>query len=539
MKPARLFAFYAAIASCVVVSTDAASPTDGARWWSHVKFLADDRLEGRGTGSEGHRKAAEYVAAEFARLGLKPAGTDGFIQPVALLTRQIDEAHSHLSLVRRTRTDSLKLGEDASLSMRIDPAREIDAELVFVGHGLSSTEAAHDDFRGLDVRGKVVVYLSGAPPRIPGPLAAHLQSAGERSAVLRRLGAIGTVTFLNPKHMDIPWERATLARLMPSMSLADPVLDETRGQKIAVTVNPAHADKWLVGTGHTFQELVSTAEAGEALPHFSIPARLHAEVAVSRDRVVSQNVAAVLPGTDPKLKDEYVVLTAHLDHLGVGQPINGDRIFNGAMDNAAGVATLLDIAAELKESKTRLRRSVLFVAVTAEEKGLLGSKYFANHPTVDPKAMVANLNVDMFLPIFPLKKLTVFGLDESDLGAEAVSAARSLGVDAEGDPEPKRNLFIRSDQYSFIRRGVPALALKVGFDKGSPQERLAKQWLTERYHAPSDDLSQPVDQKAASEFDSLVARLVERVANRDARPQWKATSFFKRFAGAEGKGTGE
>jgi hypothetical protein len=504
---------------------------DGQRWWSHVLVLADDKLEGRNTGTPGHRKAAEYVAGEFERAGLKPAGTDGYFQPVRLISREIDEAHSSLVLVRDSgKEEPLVLGTDAILSSRVEPSPELEAEMVFAGFGLSIPEAHHDDFAGLDVRGKLVVLLSGAPTTIPGPLAAHMQSAAERAAVLKGLGAIGTVSILNPKHMDIPWERAALARFMPSMSLADPAMDESRGMKLAVTINPAHADKLLAGSGHTFGEILTAADSNKPLPHFAIPARLKVAAAAKHADVVSQNVVAVLPGSDPKLKGEYVVFTAHLDHLGIGRPINGDAIYNGAMDNASGIAALLDVAAMLKERGTKLRRSVLFVAVTAEEKGLLGSKFFANAPTVDPKAIVANLNTDMFMPIFPLQKLTIYGMDESDLGADAAAAAESLGVAPQRDPEPFRNVFIRSDQYSFIRRGVPALALKVGFDKGSPEERVQKKWLTERYHAPSDDVAQPVDKQAAGAFDVLVARLLEHVANRDTRPRWKDTSFFKRFA---------
>ncbi len=402
--------------------------------------------------------------------------------------------------------------------------------MVFAGNGLSNPEAQVDDFAGLDVRGKLVVCLAGAPPSIPGPLAAHMQSTGERAALLKRLGAIGFVNILNPKNMDIPWERAALARFMPSMSLADPALDELRGLKLAVTVNPEHADKLLAGSGHTFGEILEAANAGKPLPHFAIPAKLKVRAAIKRTEVVSDNVVARLPGSDAKLKDEYVVFTAHLDHLGIGKPINGDAIYNGAMDNASGIAAMLDVAAMLKESGTKLRRSVLFVAVTGEEKGLLGSKYFANAPTVDSRAIVANINTDMFLPLFPLKKLTIYGLDESDLGGEAATAAESLGVQPQADQEPKRNIFIRSDQYSFIRRGVPALALKVGFDKGSPEEKVQNKWLKERYHAPSDDVAQPVNKKTAGEFDVLVAKLLERVANREERPHWKDSSFFKRFA---------
>jgi hypothetical protein len=502
----------------------------GQRWWSHVLALADDKLEGRNTGSEGHRKAAAYVAGEFERAGLKPAGTEGYLQPVRLVSREVDEAHSSLTLIRSSGSESLVLGQDAIISSRVEPAPKVEAALVFAGHGLSIPEAHHDDFDGLDVRGKLVVFLSGAPTSIPGPLAAHMQSGAERAMLLKRLGAVGMVSIANPKNMDIPWERSSLARFMPSMTLADPAMDETRGLKLAVTFNPAHADKLFAGSGHTFREILDAADANKPLPHFAIPGTLKATAAVKRADVVSQNVVAMLPGTDPKLKDEYVVFTAHLDHLGVGKPIRGDAIYNGAMDNASGIATMLDVAAMMKEAGTKLRRSVLFVAVTGEEKGLLGSRSFAHSPTVPSRNIVADINTDMFLPLFPMKALTIYGLDESDLGAVATAAALSLGIKPQGDPEPKRNVFIRSDQYSFIRRGIPSLALKVGFAKGSPEEKIAKNWLTERYHAPSDDVNQPVDKQAAATFDRVVAKLLELVANQDDRPRWKDTSFFKRFA---------
>jgi len=511
-------------------SVRATSVPDGSRWWSHVRFLADDRLEGRNTGSEGHRKAATYVAEQFERMGLRPVGREGYFQTVKLQSKEIDESHSSLSLVRGTASQPLTLGQDAIIGLRGDAAPSIDAELVFAGYGLSIPEANHDDFKDLDVRGKVVMFLSGAPSSIPGPLAAHMQSPSERTALLKRLGAIGVASVANPKNMDIPWERSSLARFMPAMSLADPALDDTHGTKIGVAINPARADQWLSGTGHRFQEILAAADSDKPLPHFAVGANLKATVAVKRAELESQNVLAVLPGNDPRLKDEFVVFSAHLDHIGIGKPIKGDSIYNGAMDNASGVAALLEVGAMLKENGTRLRRSVIFAAVTGEEKGLLGSRYLANSTTIDPKNIVADINTDMFLPLFPFKALTVFGIDESDLGGDAIAVAKSLGIEPQSDPEPKRNRFIRSDQYSFIRRGIPSLALKLGYDKGSPEDQIVKKWLTERYHAPSDDLEQPVDMQAAAEFNNLVAKLLERIADRDERPRWKDTSFFKRFA---------
>ena len=512
----------------------AASVPDGQRWWSHVLYLADDKLQGRNTGSEGHRQAAAYVAGEFERAGLKPAGTSGYIQPVKFKTRRLIEEQSSLAIVRDGREEKLKLGEDAIIGVRSEPADSVEAPLVFVGYGLSilekNSEKHYDDFAGMDVRGKIAVFISGGPPSIPGPLSSHYQSAGERSAILKRVGVVGACTIANPRSMDVPWSRSSLARFQPSMSLADPALDDAGALKISVTVNPAHADTIFTGSGHTFQEILDLANAGKPLPHFAIPAKLKATTRVERGEVESQNVAAILPGGDPKLKNEYVVLSAHLDHLGVGRPVNGDSIYNGAMDNASGIAAMLDVAQTLHESGAKLSRSVLFVAVTGEEKGLLGSKFFANHPTVDSKSIVADINTDMFLPLFPLHRLTVYGLDESDLGDDVRAVAKTMGIEVQPDPEPIRNVFIRSDQYSFIRRGIPALSMKVGYAKGSPEEQTSKNWLKERYHAPSDDVNQPVDKKAAADFDRLVARLIEKVANQAERPKWKDTSFFKRFA---------
>ena len=230
------------------------------------------------------------------------------------------------------------------------------------------------------------------------------------------------------------------------------------------------------------------------------------------------------------MKNEFVVLSAHLDHIGIGEPINGDRIYNGAMDNGSGSALVLDMAANFKKNPEKMRRSILLVLVTGEEKGLLGSKYFAAHPTVPAKSIVADINVDMFLPIVPLKLLTVLGLDDSDLGTSAREAAQSEGVKVQPDPEPLRNLFVRSDQYNFIRHGVPSLAMSVAPEPGSAEVKLFKDWLTTRYHAPSDDLNQPVELSAAAKYEEIVRSLLINVANEEHRPQWKSDSFFRRYA---------
>ena len=507
-----------------------AGNTAGSRWWSYVSVLADDQMQGRNTGSPGHRKAAEWLASQFQQLGLKPAGVNGYIQPVKFDGRKIDESRSSVELIRDGKAERLALGEDVTVTLRINPAESIEAPLVFAGYGLVVPESNFNDFAGLDVRGKVIVTFAGGPSTIPGNLRAHYGYATERQKFLQQAGAVGLVTIANPHTADIPWARATLARLQEAMSLAEPALTDLNNLKIGLNVNAAHADKWLAGSGHTIDELLALVDAGKPLPHFPLVPSLRAKVAVQRRQVESQNIAAVLPGSDPSLRNEYVVLSAHIDHLGVGEPINGDSIYNGAMDNASGIASMLDIAQTLHDSKTVPKRSLLFVAVTGEEKGLLGSRYFAAHPTVDRSSMVADLNLDMFLPIHPLRLLTAYGLTESALGDDVRAVAKTMKLDVQDDPEPQRNVFVRSDQYNFIRLGVPSILMAFGAAKGSADERLEKAWLTNRYHAPSDDLRQPVDLKAADDFNHFMLTLTQNVANSASRPQWKSGSFFRRFS---------
>ncbi len=513
--------------ACVAFLLAAGKP-DGARWWSYVSFLASDKLEGRNTGSEGHRQAARYVASQFERDGLKPAGEQGYIQPVEFKTLQLDESRSSLTLNGR----QLTLGEDANIGTRIDPAPSVEAGLVFVGYGLHVPESDYDDFAGLDTKGKIAVYMGGAPATFSPALASHYQSGGERWAALKSAGMIGAISIANPKHMDIPWSRIAANRFQMTMQLAAPGMNETAGEQIAIAWNPAHADELLAGTGHTLDEIVAAAEARRQLPRFPIPGTLKVKTAVQRGEVESQNIAAIYPGSDPKLKNEYVAMSAHIDHLGVGTPVNGDAIFNGAMDNAAGVAAMLDIAAHLKETNARPKRSILFVAVTGEEKGLLGSQYFAARPTVPAGSIVADINTDEFLPLYPLKALTVYGLAESSLGDDLRAVAQPMGIALQPDPEPARNVFIRSDQYNFVRHGIPALMAEIAW-QGPKEKEIYERWQAERYHSVSDDLNQPVDKQAAGEYDELIARLIERIANADAKPAWKPTSFFKRYVKAQ------
>jgi len=354
----------------------------------------------------------------------------------------------------------------------------------------------------------------------------------ERGKSLRAAGAVGLIRILNPAGMDAPWARIALNRTAPAMQLADPKMQDLAGIKVALTFNPAQAEKVFAGSGHTFAELAALAKDRKQLPRFPLAVALKACAAIESKTIRSDNVIAKLPGSDPVLRNEVVVLSAHIDHLGIGAPINGDKIYNGAMDNGSGSALLLDIAARLKAHPEKLRRSVLFVFVTAEEKGLLGSRYFAAHPTVDARSIAADINTDMFLPIVPLKTLLVLGIDESTLGARAAAIADSVGVHAIRDPMPLRNIFIRSDQYSFVLHGVPSVTMSVWAEPGSPQENVLETWLRTRYHAPSDDVNQPVDLQSAATFEEIVLRLLADTANTEERPRWNNDSFFRRYAAA-------
>src|SRR6202011_1359513 len=351
---------------------------DGQSWWSYVKVLADDNMEGRETGSAGLRRAEAYVVEQITKAGLIPAGTDGFYQSLKFSQRQIDEKNSAAALVRDGKTDPLILGEDAYFSTRGDLGpEEITAPLVFVGNGLKIAEKNLDELSGLDLNRKIVVYVSGSPADIPGPLSATFSSIEERWKALKAAGALGYIVIPNPASQEIPWSRITLNRTQPTMDLAAPEFNETAGLQLAMIFNSERAEKLFAGSGHTFAEIASLAKDRKPLPRFPLSVALKAHRTIKKSEVESSNVVAKLPGHDPVLKDEYVVLSAHIDHIGIGAPINGDNIYNGAMDNGSGSALLLDEANELKSHPEKLRRSILFVFVTGEEKGLLGSKYFA------------------------------------------------------------------------------------------------------------------------------------------------------------------
>jgi len=503
--------------------------TRGKAWWAHIQYLADDKLEGRGTGTEGFAKAAAYVTDEFQKAGLQPAGVHGYAQPVELNVLQLDETQSSLDFIRNGKAEPVQFAEDGFLQTTPNAA-PAEAPAVFIGYGLKIPEANYDDFAGVDLKGKIAVYVTGGPSSIPASVKAHNQSGEERRKNVAQAGAVGTVMILNPQTQEIPWSRIAGARLSERMELQDAAV--ATWPKFAMTMNPVHADKLFVGSGHAFQEITAVLGTDKALPHFPLNITIRAKTAEKRSTAHSENLAGVLLGSDTRLKDEYVAISAHLDHLGIGEPVNGDKIYNGAMDDASGIASLIEIARAMRDSDVRPRRSILFLAVTGEEKGLLGSEYFASHPSVKGK-IIADLNMDMYLPLFPLKYLEVQGLGESSLGDDVTAVAKDAGVTVQADKQPDHVRFIRSDQYSFIKQGVPSLAFKFGWLPGTPEEKLFNDWYKERYHGVKDDVTQPVDAAAAAQFNAILEKLALRIANADQRPTWNSDSFFKRFALAQ------
>ncbi len=504
---------------------------EAKRWWAHVVALSGDDLQGRDVGTAGYDAAAKYVAAEFEKVGLSPgASATSYQQKVPFVVRRLEEAKSALKLLGEAGEETLTLGEHAYVGVRMKPASKVKAGMVFAGYATRVPEMNYDDFKDVDVKGKIVVYISGQPAGVQGPLVSHYQS--ERAKMLAAMGAVGTAVINNPATSDIPWARASMARFVPSMTLKEKKGKEPE-LKVGLTINPAHADKFFAGSGHNIAEIFAAAKEKKPLPHFDLKTKVEVRSAFTQTEVESSNVVGIKWGSDPALRNEFVVVTAHLDHLGVNEKLKGDQIYNGAMDNSSGVASLIEAARHLKELGIETKRSIAFVALTAEEKGLLGSKWYARTPSFGKEKkgkVVANLNMDMYLPLFPLRGLVILGVDESTLGDLAKAGVEKAGVEVWPDPAPERNSFVRSDQYSFIREGIPALAFKFGYRKGTAEEKLVQAWLKERYHAPSDDLEQPLDKEAAAKYNRVLASMVESAANAPAAPQWKDASFFKRFA---------
>ncbi|MDR3699659.1 MAG: M28 family peptidase [Candidatus Sulfopaludibacter sp.] len=488
---------------CALCATEPNEATK--RWWSHVVALANDGMEGRDTGSAAYRRAASYVVTEFEKAGLKPAGEHGYYQTVPLHVVRLRTDRSSVELVRQTGPVKLEWLRQISTTARTGLPETLEAPLIFAGSDEGADPAA--------LRNQVVVQLPRA-------------GRGGRGSSPGLAGVAATITLDSTGGPEPPrWPVAYSVAM--TLRDAQPAQKQAAGAAgLNFRFNPQFADLLFQGSGHTYKELLDLQTAGKPLPRFAIPATFKASLKVESADLESDNILAVLPGTDPVLSKEYVVVSAHLDGYGFGEPWNGDRIYNGAFDDAAYVATLIDMAQRLHESGTKLKRSLLFCVVTGEEKGLYGSKYFTAHPTVPKEQMVADINLDQLRPIFPLKTLTMLAIDESTLGDTVKQVAAPMGIRIQPDPEPERGLLRRSDHYSFMQIGVPSTGFIFGYEPGSPDEAVYRRWYAERYHSPADDIRQPWVPEAAARFNDFFNNLVATLANANEKPHWKAGSSF-------------
>jgi len=487
----------------------------------HVTVLAADDMRGREAGTADFDRAAAYVAKQFAAAGAKPAGDQGgWYQTVPMATAQpVDKGQITVG------REPLVFGTDyiPGVSMT-QTAVDVDAPVVFVGMGVSAPEFGQDDYAGIDVRGKVVAFLTGAPASLQGEIRAHFANGTTKALEAEKRGAVGTIAIVAPSQLDRRpfssyadgWDniRMTWAEGgKPFSPVSIPGL---------AVLGPAGAAKLFAGAKTSYAIVAAAEKAGKPVPPVALTVKLTARLRNMLGQAESRNVVAVVPGSDPAVATENVVLTAHLDHIGVGKPVKGDAIYNGAMDNAMGVATLIEASRALAANPPR--RPVLLVALTGEEKGLVGSDYFARHPLPAGGKMVANVNIDMPILTYAFTDMFAFGADRSSLGPIVSGALKPMGIALTPDPDPAEGLFTRSDQYRFVQAGIPAVFLKTGF--AGPGKAATAAFRGTHYHQPSDEITLPIDWNAAARFVDANVAIARGVADAPAAPTWNKGDFF-------------
>lgn len=506
---------------------------------AHIEFLADDRLRGRQPGSDGYNIAANYVASQFLQMGLLPAGTDGhYFQQVPLRQAFLTPGSTEMVISRHGDNTSLGFVDQFFMSPSLAfKSSRLEAEMVFVGYGIDAPELEYSDYGEIDVTGKVVVSLAGQPVDFPSEEGAHFASGTEKIKAAVRYGAVGFVVIHTPRAAQrFKWDRVASSVGMPSMGW---ITEEGRVhgeyeqlQAIAMLSHTA-AEVLFEETPFRLAALIEKDERAEELPVFALYGKVRMSQRSTHETIFSPNVVGILRGSDPLLADEYVVYTAHLDHIGELQAGGGehnDRINNGALDNASGISVMLETARLFTQAKAP-RRSIMFVAVTAEEKGLVGSEYFAMHPTVPISAIVSEINLDMPLLLYDFGDLIAYGAEHSSLGDTVRDAAGVYGIELTPDPFPEQNIFVRSDHYRFVQQGVPSVFLVTGMksqDGSVDAKPIFEEFLQQHYHQPSDDLNLPIHYGAAAKFTHINKKIGEMIANETTRPRWHEGDFFGR-----------
>ncbi len=551
----RFYFFLPVLLVCAFAAAENALPTptpeamqlirpDAIR--AHMQFLSDDLMEGRETGTRGYLLAANYIRSQFEAIGLKPGGTNGsYFQQVPLRRSRLVRDQSSFEVKRNGK--KVKLEWDTDYVMRGNPMYEktaIEAPVVFVGYGVTAPQFNHDDYTNLDVKGKIVMVLYGAPESLPSSERAHFSPTDQKERMAAAHGAAGVlVVWAGPMEKRTPFKRFGGYVQSPRMEWLN-----TQGQPS--DVNPTikgeaylssdAARKLFEGAPQTFDQAQAAAAEGK-VKAIDLPITVSIQLVSQFENLQSPNVAGILVGSDPKLKEEYVLYTAHADHLGIGRPKNGDNIYNGALDNASGTAALIETAHAFATMNPQPRRSIMFVAVTGEEEGLLGSEYFAEYPTVPMDNIVANINMDELPMVFDFKNVVALGAEHSSLGPMIDSIAKAEGLEVSPDPLPEENFFVRSDQYSLVKKGVPAVAIAGGEKAADPSKNgseIEKTWIKNVYHSPQDDMNQPLDFNAAAKYTRLNFALGYAVASQEVRPTWNPGDFFGNAFGRNNKGVG-
>jgi Zn-dependent M28 family amino/carboxypeptidase len=504
---------------------------------AHMTFLADDAMEGREAGTRGYDIAANYVAAQYALLGVKPAGDKtaagvSYQQHVPLIAfRPASDGAINLTGADGQAV-ALKYGEDFLPTPQAQAADlAVEAPLVFVGYGLVDPTRSRDDYAGLDVKGKIVVMLSGAPTSIQTEERAHFSNPNTKRAEAAKRGAIGVITMPTTSGEKRRPFKTGLAGMKGWRVIWRDAKDvgaiRAPSAPALASVSLAGAEKLFAGAPTPLATILTEAETpAGAIKGFALPFKASVALKTEIEKRESSNVVGMIEGSDPTLKAQTIILSAHLDHIGIKDNAKPgeDKINNGALDNASGIATLLEVARGFKNTKMRPKRSIILLAVTGEEKGLVGSDYFANNPTVTKANIAADVNLDMPVLLYPFTDVIAFGADRSTIGDAVRHAGARVGVGLSGDPLPEEGLFTRSDHYRFVEQGIPAVFLMTGFQNGG--EKAFTTFLKTNYHHPGDDLNQPIDYQAAAKFALVNYEIARELANAPARPVWKKGDFF-------------